>query len=70
MEEILTPLQRKVLDTLFSKEEFASAFYLTGGTALAAFYLFPFLTGNLPVGGLRRLAGSKMLAGKAREPGK
>lgn len=39
MEEILTPLHRQVLDTLFAKEEFAGAFYLTGGTALAAFYL-------------------------------
>jgi len=38
--EILTPLQRKVLDTLFVEEVFARSFYLTGGTALAAFHLF------------------------------
>lgn len=38
--EILTPLQKKVLDVLFSQEEFTRLFYLTGGTALAAFYLF------------------------------
>ncbi|MBI3332694.1 MAG: nucleotidyl transferase AbiEii/AbiGii toxin family protein [Candidatus Omnitrophica bacterium] len=37
--EILTPLHRQVLDTLFSEAEFARIFYLTGGTALAAFYL-------------------------------
>ncbi len=37
--EILTPLQKQVLDALFSEEAFAGAFYLTGGTALAAFYL-------------------------------
>lgn len=36
---ILTPLHRQVLDTLFAEEAFARAFYLTGGTALAAFYL-------------------------------
>jgi predicted nucleotidyltransferase component of viral defense system len=38
--EILTPLQRSVLDALFAEEVFARSFYLTGGTALAAFYLF------------------------------
>lgn len=38
--EILTPLQRQVLDTLFAQEAFARSFYLTGGTALAAFHLF------------------------------
>lgn len=38
--EILTPLQRHVLDAVFAEELFARAFYLTGGTALAAFYLF------------------------------
>lgn len=38
--EILTPLQRHVLDTVFAEEFFAHSFYLTGGTALAAFYLF------------------------------
>ena len=38
--EILTPLQRAVLDVLFAEEVFARSFYLTGGTALAAFYLF------------------------------
>lgn len=37
--EILTPLQRRVLDTLFAEEAFARTFYLTGGTALAVFYL-------------------------------
>lgn len=38
--ELLTPLQRQVLDAVFAEEPFARAFYLTGGTALAAFYLF------------------------------
>jgi hypothetical protein len=38
--EILTPLQRTVLDAVFAEEAFAQSFYLTGGTALAAFYLF------------------------------
>lgn len=36
---LLTPLQRQVLDTVFAEEAFARAFYLTGGTALAVFYL-------------------------------
>ena len=38
--DILTPLQRKVLDAVFANEAFASSCYLTGGTALAAFHLF------------------------------
>jgi len=38
--DILTPLQRRVLDAVFAEEAFARAFYLTGGTALAAFHLF------------------------------
>ncbi len=38
--EILTPLQRAVLDGFFAEEAVARSFYLTGGTALAAFYLF------------------------------
>lgn len=38
--EILTPLQRAVLDAVFAEEMFARSFYLTGGTALAAYYLF------------------------------
>jgi len=37
---ILTPLQITVLNTLFSNRDFAEKFYLTGGTALAAFYLY------------------------------
>ncbi len=37
--EILTPLQQQVLDVFFAEEAFGRAFYLTGGTALAAFYL-------------------------------
>jgi predicted nucleotidyltransferase component of viral defense system len=37
--DILTPLQTRVLDAVFAEEAFARAFYLTGGTALAAFYL-------------------------------
>ena len=36
---LLTQLQRQVLDTMFAEEAFARAFYLTGGTALSAFYL-------------------------------
>lgn len=38
--DILTPLQRRVLDAVFAEELFGRSFYLTGGTALAAFYLF------------------------------
>jgi hypothetical protein len=38
--EILTSLQRTVLDAVFADEALARSFYLTGGTALAAFYLF------------------------------
>ena len=38
--EILTSLQRTVLDAIFAEEIFARSFYLTGGTALAAFYVF------------------------------
>jgi predicted nucleotidyltransferase component of viral defense system len=37
--EILTPLQRRVLEGLFSDSWFRKYFYLTGGTALAAFHL-------------------------------
>jgi predicted nucleotidyltransferase component of viral defense system len=37
--EILTPLQRRVLEFLFSDPWFRRYFYLTGGTALSAFYL-------------------------------
>lgn len=36
---ILTPLQEKVLNAFFSAPELKRQFYLTGGTALAAFYL-------------------------------
>lgn len=38
--EILTPLQKKVLESLFSDSWFRRHFYLTGGTALAAFYFY------------------------------
>ena len=38
--DILTPLQRRVLNAVFAEKTFARTFYLTGGTALAAFYLF------------------------------
>ncbi|MBI4341709.1 MAG: nucleotidyl transferase AbiEii/AbiGii toxin family protein [Candidatus Omnitrophica bacterium] len=38
--EILTPLQRTVLEAVFAEEALAPSFYLTGGTALAAYYLF------------------------------
>ncbi len=37
--DILSLLQRQVLDAVFEEEVFQRAFYLTGGTALAAFYL-------------------------------
>ncbi len=37
-EDILTPLQRRVLTRLFADYLELSAFFLTGGTALAAFY--------------------------------
>ena len=36
---ILTDLQREVLDGFFGEEAFRENFYLTGGTALSAFYL-------------------------------
>jgi hypothetical protein len=36
---ILTPLQQQVLEHLFADEWFRRYFYLTGGTALSAFYL-------------------------------
>lgn len=38
--EILTPLQKELLGFLFSDPWFRRYFYLTGGTALSAFYLF------------------------------
>lgn len=37
--KILTPLQERALETLFGIEEVRRHFYLTGGTALSAFYL-------------------------------
>src|SRR3990167_3078434 len=37
---ILMPLQKQCLDFLFSNKWFRRYFYLTGGTALAAFYLY------------------------------
>ncbi|MFT5207693.1 MAG: putative nucleotidyltransferase component of viral defense system [Candidatus Omnitrophota bacterium] len=37
---ILTPLQVTVLKALFKDKEFSKHFYLTGGTALAGFYLY------------------------------
>lgn len=37
---ILTTLENQTLDYLFSNEWFKRHFYLTGGTALAAFYLY------------------------------
>ncbi len=39
MRSLLTPLQRRVLKAFFARP-FAHQFVLTGGTALAAFYLF------------------------------
>lgn len=36
---ILTPLQIDVLETLFAMDRFRQHFYLTGGTALAEYYL-------------------------------
>ncbi|MBF0107409.1 MAG: nucleotidyl transferase AbiEii/AbiGii toxin family protein [Deltaproteobacteria bacterium] len=38
--KILTPLQEKFMKQIFLDEWFRSHFYLTGGTALSAFYLF------------------------------
>ena len=38
--EILTPLQREVMQVLFHETWFRRHFYLTGGTALSAYYLF------------------------------
>ena len=37
--KILTTLQKEALDLLFSEEQFSKIFYLTGGTALSAFFL-------------------------------
>src|SRR3990167_8967517 len=37
--KILTPIQKEALDLLFSEEQFSKIFYLTGGTALSAFFL-------------------------------
>ena len=37
--KILTPLQNKVLEVFFNVPDLKRHFYLTGGTALAAFYL-------------------------------
>lgn len=37
--EVLTPLQQSVLTAFFSVSELKKQFYLTGGTALSAFYL-------------------------------
>lgn len=37
-QEVLTPLQKKFLSEIFSNEWFRRHFYLTGGTALSAFY--------------------------------
>lgn len=37
--EILTPRQKSFLDIISSSEELTNVYYLTGGTALAAFYL-------------------------------
>lgn len=39
-EKILTPLQVEVMQVLFQDPWFRRHFYLTGGTALSAFYLF------------------------------
>ncbi|MDO8528111.1 MAG: nucleotidyl transferase AbiEii/AbiGii toxin family protein [Deltaproteobacteria bacterium] len=39
MTKILTPLQHKVLQAFFAEPELKRHFYLTGGTALSAFYL-------------------------------
>lgn len=45
--EILTSLQKKVMSHLFSDEWFRRYFYLTGGTALSAFYLHHRLSDDL-----------------------
>ena len=37
--KILSPVQIEALDLFFSEEAFRKSYYLTGGTALAAFYL-------------------------------
>lgn len=37
--KILTSLQKEALNLLFSEERFSKIFYLTGGTALSAFFL-------------------------------
>ncbi len=45
--EILTPLQKELLSALFSDPWFRRYFYLTGGTALSAFYLYHRLSDDL-----------------------
>jgi len=37
-EEILTPLQKKFIFSLAKNKSFCKHFYLTGGTALSAYY--------------------------------
>jgi predicted nucleotidyltransferase component of viral defense system len=59
---ILTPLQEKVLQVFFSVPELKKKFYLTGGTALAAFYLkhrlsedLDLFTHSLPIDSVERI---------------
>ena len=47
-QQILTPLQKESLNIFFSLPE-ANNFYLTGGTALAAFYLQHRLSEDLDI---------------------
>ncbi len=47
--KILTDLQRKVLDALFALESISRHFYLTGGTALAAYYLYHRISYDLDI---------------------
>ncbi len=40
VKKILTELQEKILQIIGAHQKVASSFYLSGGTALAGFYLF------------------------------
>ena len=77
--EILTPLQRTVLDAVFAEEVLARSFYLTGGTALAAFHLFHRYSDDLDLftndesfdlvwPTVQRLAGALSLTVESRTP--
>lgn len=74
--KILTPLQERLLTAVFKDQWFHASFYLTGGTALAAFHLFHRHSDDLdffshgvdlaPVPGLMEAAGKRLGASVER----